>query len=269
MSVWADIYDRSTGDSVREEDLPQAKERLVQALKGVVKDSDQMAFPKVAPGKLIKTVKTALAETSSLGGILPVIEDKDSLLREDEALLLKACLMLPFKLGPYVSLDDILDNLGVKVIIKPGKPTRKLPPELQPEEWEYWLAMKLRGRYCPDEKVIKLFPENMREEYEGKCMKELLASTLAHEAMHAYFDRPPRDLLPYVVSVEEPMAEFGMLVFLYENRLFYHWSEKDVCSKWTVYRYGYALMSQHLNELRNSNYTPTRRDLELYKRPII
>lgn len=228
-----------------------------------------MALPRVYPGKLIGTIKTALKNTPYIAEVLPAIQDQHSLLQEEETLLLQACLLLPFSLGNYESLDDILDDLHVKVIIEPGKPKRTLPPELLPEEIEPWLAMKLRGLYCPDKKVIKLYPENMKDEYDGLRMKELLVSTLAHEAMHAYFDRPQDNKsLPYIISVEEPFAEFGMLVFLYENRLFYRWAEEDVCSKRTVYRYGYALMSQHRAELRGSSDTHTRRDLERYKRRL-
>lgn len=269
MSIWSDIHKRSNGEAVRIEDLPQAKKRLVQILRDIISDSGRMALPRVYPGKLIETIKTALTDTPSIAKVLPEIQDPLILLTKEVKFLLQACLLLPFSLGNYESLDDILNDLGVRIIIEPGKPKRTIPPELQPEDIEGWLAMKLRGLYCPDEKVIKLFPENMKEEYEGKCMYELLVSTLAHEAMHAYFDRPQDNkALPYIISVEEPLAEFGMLVFLYENRLFYHWAQKDVCSKRTVYRYGYALMSQHLAELRDSSDTHTRRDLERYKRRL-
>ena len=268
MSSWGDMMRRSSGDKVRKEDLLKKKDELIQALKGVVDDSEKMALPRVYPGKLINTVKSAIANTPSLDGMLPVIEDKHSLLPEDVLRLLQACLMLPFKLGSYESLGDILNEFGVKVIIEPGKPKRMLPPDLPPEEREPWLEMNLRGLYCSEKCVIKLFPENMKDEYDGKRMKELLVSTLAHEVMHAYFDRPQRDNIPYVLSVEEPMAEFGMLLFLYENRLFYHWAVNDVSSKKTVYRYGYALMSQHLKELGRLKNTLTRRDLERYRRRL-
>ena len=269
MSIWTDMQKRSSGETIREEDLQLAKKKLAQTLRDVISDSERMALPRVYPGKLIETIKTALKDTPYIAEVLPAIQDQHSLLQEEETLLLQACLLLPFSLGNYESLDNILDDLHVKVIIEPGKPKREVPPELLPEETEHWLAMKLRGRYCPDEKVIKLFPENMKDEYDGECMRELLVSTLAHEAMHAYFNRPQDNKsLPYIISVEEPFAEFGMLVFLYENRLFYRWAEEDVCSKLTVYRYGYALMSQHLAELRDSGDTHTRRDLERYKRRL-
>jgi hypothetical protein len=268
MSAWGDMMRRSSGEIIRKEDYPKVISELMEALKKVVEASKKMALPRVYPGKLINTVKSELATKPYLDELLPAIEDKHSLLTENELRLLQASLMLPFKLGSYESLGDILNEFGVKVIIEPGKPKRMLPPDLPPEEREFWLEMKLRGLYFSDEKVIKLFPENMKDEYDGKRMKELLVSTLAHEVMHAYFDRPQRDVIPYVPSVEEPMAEFGMLLFLYENRLFYHWAVKDVSSKKTVYRYGYALMSQHLIELGRLKNTLTRRDLERYRRRL-
>jgi DNA-directed RNA polymerase specialized sigma24 family protein len=267
MSIWSDIQDRSAGKQIRKEDLPLAKKKIAQTLRDIISDAGKMALPRVGPGRLIGTIKTALTDTPVIAKVLPEIQDPSSLLTKEQTLLLKACLLLPFSMGPYESLDDILVSLGVKVIIEPGKPKRTLPPELLPEEIEPWLAMKLRGLYCPDKKVIKLYPENMKDEFDGLRMKELLVSTLAHEVMHAYFDRPQDNKsLPYIISVEEPFAEFGMLVFLYENRLFYRWAEEDVCSKRTVYRYGYALMSQHRAELRDSSNTHTRSDLERYKR---
>ena len=270
MSIWGDLARRSGGVQLRAEDLHQAKDKLIKELKDVINDPGKRMLNSVYPGHLINVIKAALTATPDIDGVLPVIYDPHSLLNEEEMLLLKASLILPFELDPYKSLEDILDNLGVKVIVEPGKPIRKLPPELQPDEIENWLAMKVRGKYCPDEKVIKLFPDNMRDEYDGKRMKELLVSTLAHEVMHAYFDRPQGpEKFPYVFSVEEPLAEFGMLVFLHENKLFHRWAAMDVASKRTVYRYGFALFLQHREELVGSKVTPTRRDLERYRRRVI
>ena len=72
----------------------------------------------------------------------------------------------------------------------------------------------------------------MKDEYGGQTMKELLASTLAHEAMHAYFDRQGHDRFPYVIRVEEPLAEFGMLLYLHETkqRHYFHWARIIILS---------------------------------------
>ena len=240
MSVWADIHKRSNGETVRKED-----------------------------------------------DILFELVDKDALLEPNVLVCIKQSARLPFNLGGYESINHLLSELDIAVIIVPGIRKRTAPLQL----WEakvdlerrgdykqaamveaqirLWEDMSLRGLYDHAAKVIKLFPDEMRTEYNGKRMKELLISTLAHEAMHAYFDRPGHDHLPDVVSVEEPMAEFGMLLYLHENQGkepintdFFAWAEQDVFNKKTCYRYGYALMEQYKKEGTNS---PTRKDLEAYK----
>lgn len=73
------------------------------------------------------------------------------------------------------------------------------------------------GCYDPEKNAISLFPENMAKACDGYYMDILLISTLAHETMHAYFNRPRHESFPYVYFVEETLAEFGMLLFLDAN----------------------------------------------------
>ena len=217
--------------------------------------------------------------------------------------LITAFAKRPFNFGGYSSIDDILDKLGVNVILESGIVSeRGVPKELKDAEkfweeeyrklWEensgtnndkirkdrqiaeinlgmarqsiyFWEEMPLRGCYIPDENVIKLYPEEMHTEYGGKCMDELIVSTLAHEVMHAYFNRPGHNNYPYAVLVEEPLAEFGMLLYLKEtNCVFYDWAKEDVASKKTCYRYGANLMDQHLSAGQSSSL---RNYLEAYK----
>ena len=217
--------------------------------------------------------------------------------------LITAFAKRPFNFGGYSSIDDILDKLGVNVILESGIVfERGVPKELKDAEkfweeeyrklWEeniganndkirkdrqiaeinwgmarqsiyFWEEMPLRGCYIPDENVIKLYPEEMHTEYGGKCMDELIVSTLAHEVMHAYFNRPGHNNYPYAVLVEEPLAEFGMLLNLKEtNCVFYDWAKADVASKKTCYRYGANLMDQHLSAGQSSSL---RNYLEAYK----
>lgn len=132
-------------------------------------------------------------------------------------------------------------------------------------EKEYFSSMFLRGYYNPNNNTITLFPEEMMTEYGGMCMEELLVSTLAHETMHAYFNRRGHKLpeYPYVYFVEEPLAEFGMLLYLYETQSnFYQWAYDDVKKKRTCYSYGAVLMDQFRYEGPSS---PTRKFLEDYK----
>ena len=217
--------------------------------------------------------------------------------------LITAFAKRPFNFGGYSSIDDILDKLGVNVILESGIVSeRGVPKELKDAEkfWEeeyrklreenlganndkirkdcqiaeiklgmarqsiyFWEKMPLRGCYIPDENVIKLYPEEMHTEYGGKCMEELIVSTLAHEVMHAYFNRPGHNNYPYAVLVEEPLAEFGMLLNLKEtNCVFYDWAKADVASKNTCYRYGANLIDQHLSAGQSSSL---RNYLEDYK----
>lgn len=216
--------------------------------------------------------------------------------------LITAFAKRPFNFGGYSSIDDILDKLSVNVILESGVAKRGVPKELKDAEkfweeeyrklWEEnsgtnndkirkdrqiaeinwgmarqsidsWGEMPLRGCYIPDENVIKLYPEEMHTEYGGKCMDELIVSTLAHEVMHAYFNRPGHNNYPYAVLVEEPLAEFGMLLNLKEtNCVFYDWAKADVASKKTCYRYGANLMDQHLSAGQSSSL---RNYLEAYK----
>ena len=235
------------------------------------------------------------------------VRKEDELLTKEETLLLQACTLLPFKIGRFSSIDDLLSKLGVCIQIAPDIKCHVVPIELLKEKdyWEKeqkkwkedspeyneiwdilkkigdeisaWKAFRIRGEYLSDDKIIKLYPKEMREECEsdggktpGLSMYSLLVSTLAHESMHAYFDRTVRHSLPYVGRVEEPLAEFGMLLYLYETnqKYIFNWARNDVRSKRTYYRYGDALMSLHLATADANEDSLTRRDLEIYKRPV-
>ena len=235
------------------------------------------------------------------------IRKEDELLKKEETLFLQACTLLPFKIGSFSSIDDLLGKLGVCIQIAPGIKNHVVPSELLKERdyWEKelkkwkedsseyneirdilikirdeistWEAFPIRGEYLREDKIIKLYPKEMHEEcdrYGGKIpglsMYSLLVSTLAHESMHAYFDRTVRHSLPYVGRVEEPLAEFGMLLYLYETnqKYIFNWARNDVRSKRTYYRYGDALMSLHLATADADRDSLTRRDLERYKRPV-
>ena len=235
------------------------------------------------------------------------VRKEDELLTKEEILFLQACTLLPFKIGSFSSIDDLLEKLGVCIQIAPGIKYHVVPSELLKERdyWEkeqkkwkedspeyneiwdilkkigdeisIWKAFPIRGEYLREDKIIKLYPKEMREEYDrdggktpGLSMYSLLVSTLAHESMHAYFDRTVRHSLPYVGRVEEPLAEFGMLLYLYETnqKYIFNWARNDVRSKRTYYRYGDALMSLHLDTMDANGDSLTRRDLERYKRPV-
>ena len=235
-----------------------------------------------------------------------VVNDPKNLLSPNQTNLLISSASMPFNLGGFASLEDILARLGVEVNIMPGvfkhNPSLYLNDALRcwgeifrmlleliqkaNDESERdtllrelenageiieslgcdingWPEMLLRGLYDPVRRIIELYPEEMMQEYEGTCMDELLVSTLAHETMHAYFDRDGRNVFPYVPTVEEPLAEFGMLLYLNETgSSYYDWAYQDVKDKRTCYWYGAYLMDQLLAE---SSPYPTRRFLEAFK----
>ena len=225
--------------------------------------------------------------------------DKHGLLEPEQTDVLSNGVIANFTLGKYNSLDEILTNLGVNVIIEPGTVTRSIPSELEEAE-KYWKnrweqlrknenageerseaannmervpdeikelkSMPLRGLYDPDPSanVIKLYPQEMAKEYGGNNMDELLLSTLAHETMHAYFNRESRKNYPYVYFVEEPLAEFGMLLYLSENYdSIFNWARSDVRGKKTCYKFGDLLMDMH--EAEKKTDSSIRKYLEDYK----
>ena len=235
------------------------------------------------------------------------IIDKHGLLSLKHKIGLSSSGSRPFPIGKYQSLDDVLTSLHVDVIIEPGIITRTIPSALDKaeafwrkeanrreclireaddreaamkdyedacenrkiitEEKEVWTTMPVRGLYDPKANVIRLYPEEMQKEYNGTCMDELLVTTLGHETMHAYFNRPRHKGFPYVIHVEEPLAEFGMLLWLLEiGSPLYDWAYQDVSSKRTCYRYGATLMHQHLSEGPASS---VRQYLEAYKVKLI
>lgn len=194
-------------------------------------------------------------------------------------LLLHRNVGAPFSFGGFKSLDDILTQLDVEVIIEPGIVYHSVPESLNELE-AFWKGRAERGGetrklakntyeeirkekdelshtlilglYDPVKKCIILYPEAMMLVYGGKWMNELLISTLAHETMHAYFNRPGHDKYPYIYLVEEPLAEFGMLVYLHQTgSSYYNWAFNEVNSKRTCYRCGAFLMNQSDPSYRN------------------
>ena len=242
-----------------------SKEDLIEALQIIVDSVTTLCLPEIQKQYFIKAKKVLSAI---------IISDEKKLLKNDESDLLKMSLFLPFTLAEgFSTVHDILAVTGVKVSIEPGKPKRIIPLGLDKEENCLLSLMSLRGLYDGKEKVIKLFPNVMKDEYKGERMNELLVSTLIHEAMHAYFDRDSDDGKQYFYSVEEPLSEFGMLLYLKETKQedYYQWALDDVSSKQTRYRYGAALMTQHLSELgkKGSLFTRTRSDLVSYEKKLI
>ena len=171
------------------------------------------------------------------------------------------------------SFDEINNHWKNEIDRLDGRPRDDISEELRNlqnifenhrNEMDELANLPLRGFYNPKDNNITLFPNEMETEYGGTRMEELLVSTLAHETMHAYFNRPGHDSYPYVYFVEEPLAEFGMLLYIHETEHyrnvanqyllgknqsdFYQWAYDDVKSKKTCYCYGSTLIDQCLKE---------------------
>ena len=255
MSIWSELEDRSAGVVTRKED------NNWEGLHFVTENTDPDDL--TGPGKVY----------------------------------IKNAALASFTFGEYTTLDDMLFKLGVKLVISAEKPKRTVPVSIS--EWvlyweneverlksllgpdceynplyldaqkelekakaekEAWTKMAYLGCYDRVSKEIWLYPNNMEE----KERNEYLVTTFVHEAMHAYFDRHPHELFPYVATVEEPLAEFGMLLFLKEtNNNYYNWAYDIVSRKETCYRYGAALMDCY-----KKGDTQIRTDLERYKRRV-
>ena len=79
--------------------------------------------------------------------------------------------------------------------------------------------------------------------------------------MHAYFNRPGHEHFPYTMFVEEPLAEFGMLLYLHETSSpYYEWAHNTVSDKKCCYGYGANIMDQYLGGDKS-----LRKYLEEYK----
>ena len=231
------------------------------------------------------------------------IIDETPLLTHTQKSLLEICASKPFRLGDFVSLDNILTKLKVNVHIESGKPTRSVD-DYYDKAREYWrkeyekllemhrrnpeneyirekwqkaerklgrsrcerkahLLMRLLGLYDSEQNAIILYPEAMADADASK-IEEYLVSTFAHEVMHAYFNRPGHEKYPYALLVEEPLAEFGMLLYLHETHSkYYDWAHDNVSGKNCCYGYGAIIMDQYLG-----GDSTLKRYLEEYKIPI-
>ena len=211
------------------------------------------------------------------------IIDQNALLTSEQKDLLRENANKAYSFGGFISLDDIVTRLRVDVIIEPGSPIRsvddyyeraimywrrmleQLYEKIQEDdslraecrnireklerlevERQAHSSMMLLGLYDSQRNVIKLFPEAMAKADASK-MDEYLVSTFAHEVMHAYFNRPGHDKYPYAMFVEEPLAEFGMLLYLHETHsTYYDWAHDNVSNKNCCYGYGANFMYQYL-----------------------
>lgn len=231
-----------------------------------------------------------------------------NLLTGEQIDLLSIIAAKPFCFGGFESLTSIIDEGSVSVEVQKGVYTYSVPLELKTlknywdtviseqklanddcttmideairrsneigQEIEAWKSMLKLGEYLPKDNIIVLYPEAMEKciaakGWEMDHFNLLLLTTFVHETMHAYFDRKGHETYPYIPFIEEPLAEFGMLLFLKETgHEFYEQAYNNVKVKTTCYKYGASLMDRHIYEcnLLNGSYESTiRQFLESYK----
>ena len=225
------------------------------------------------------------------------IIDSKGLLSPNQIKLLHDAVSLPFSLGGFKSLDGILTTLGVNVVVEDGVHYHDISYDFLREAEEFWRKkcyeaanrsregktkemieaednlceihrmrnfmgqQMLLGLYVPVDNHIILYPEAMKTIDGGSRMNELLVSVLAHETMHAYFNRPGHEMFPYSLFFEEPLAEFGMLLYLEETKSPYlSYAHAWVAGKQTCYRFG----AKYYDEYKAGD-TNHRNILEDYK----
>ena len=186
---------------------------------------------------------------------VPWITDRELDLLKDNA-------SLSFSLGRFDSLDDILTSLGVNVILELGD-TESTDSSIKENDPK--CKVKASAYYDTKLNVICIYPDKIQRKSAGHNFDELLVATFAHETMHAYFNRNGVAGCPYALQVEEPLAEFGMLLFLHETNSHYYQCVYDhVRNKKDCYRYGALLMDQHM---KSGPESAERQYLERY--PIL
>lgn len=186
---------------------------------------------------------------------VPWITDRELDLLKDNA-------SIPFSLGRFDSLDEILTSLGVNVILELGD-TESTGSSIKGNDPKY--KVKASAYYDTKLNVICIYPDKIQRKSAGHNFDELLVATFAHETMHAYFNRNGVVGCPYALQVEEPLAEFGMLLFLHEtNSHDYQCAYDHVRNKKDCYRYGALLMDQHM---KSGPESAERQYLERY--PIL
>lgn len=237
---------------------------------------------------------------------------KSALLEVEEENMLRHYAALPFELGGYDSLDDIVTSLGIKVVVEEGICDNWVPDELfdASKVWEcmgnsledevkglrkysqkkqrywharaeqkrideeiaLWLEMDRMGYYDADENQIVLFPEMVdtvtaknafrsivpynkycdekvkNNSFYRSAWAEHMLTAFVRAVMHAYFCRYGHAKAPYLPFIEEPLTEFGVLLYLKKTHsVFYHWAYADIKEMPTCHHYGTCIMEQYMD----------------------
>ena len=135
------------------------------------------------------------------------------------------------------------------------------------KEIALWLEMDRMGYYDAVKHQIVLFPEMVDRvtaknafrgiaPYNEYCDEKVknnsfyrsawaahMLTAFGRAVMHAYFYRYGHAEAPYLPFIEEPLTEFGVLLYLKKTHsVFYHWAYADIRDLPTCHRYGIDIM---------------------------
>ena len=231
MSAWGEMRKRSSGEILRKEDIVYFwSYGEKNPFKGVLDSGTEKilseihsfgGFAPFLPSKILEEdgkVKVFLdeAETRKVSVTLKQLEEeRDSLKTEVERLkkLVEELMKLP--------------NVDQREIEKIRERIRRLESKI--EEIEdiikrmkrdgidtIELEVELLGYYLREKFEIHLMMGTIERLYRSKgLVAKMTAIVFVHELMHAYFDvRDPYVEHPHCRSIEEPVAEYGMLCFM-------------------------------------------------------
>lgn len=147
--------------------------------------------------------------------------------------------------------DDRVKEIQEK--LKLDSLTKEQRDELSKDLYKLKLSILKLGEYRHAEKKVILYVNNIRDcVFDEKDFVHLLYIVYVHEMMHVYFDfnRNPDDTFDYIPEIEEPLAEYGMLMTFEAMRWDYtlnmakeYVAIKQVCPPICYYGYGAFLFS--------------------------
>lgn len=232
MSIWSDIEDRSDGVTVRKEDIiyfwdygknSPYKGTLDSETEKILSDIYSFrGFAPFLPSDILEnegTVKVFLddKETRRVPVSLKALEDeRDSLEKEVEK--------LKKLLNEFTKTQDVdpqlIENLS-KRISKLERKIEEIDDIIRKMKRAginaIDLEVELLGYYVRKKAEIHLMMGTINERYGSTkgLVARMTGIVFVHELMHAYFDvRDPYVEHPDCRSIEEPIAEYGMLSFM-------------------------------------------------------
>lgn len=228
---------------------------------------------------------------------IPFLKNKDSL-TESEFKSLESAYYSDFPFSGYDKFSDFHEDKEIKIVISEDRLYRdylSTDKDLNRlfEELKKWLNIfeetdqidKLKeaeailkeleslehfivlGEYKSETNEVVLYITNIKDAVTqvGSLSSSamLLSIVYVHEMMHAYFDREyEQKRIPYIINVEEPLAEAGVLFFAESN---YHQADfadiKDYIAKGvSPYRLGVKLYDDYRDK--------TKQIIESYKHQV-